>query len=72
MGKFEKKKPAKKRGGWGFAIFMILYAVAVLGAAAWGLNKFWDYMDAYEVSRVKNTIEAYMEELTPQIGRAHV
>lgn len=66
MGKFEKKKPAKKRGGWGFAIFMILYAVAVLGAAAWGLNKFWDYMDAYEVSRVKNTIEAYMEDLTPE------
>lgn len=56
----------KKRRKWGFLIFMILYAVVVLSAAAFGLTKFWDYMDAYEESRVKNTIEAYIAELTPQ------
>ena len=64
-GKFEKKMP-KKRKSRGFAIFMILYALVVLGAAAWGLNQFWDYMDAYEKSRIKNTIDAYMEDVTPQ------
>lgn len=66
MGKYEKKKPQKQRKGWGFAIFMILYALVVLAAAAWGLSKFWDYMDAYEHSRIKNTMDAYMEEVTPQ------
>jgi hypothetical protein len=45
---------------------MIVYAVVVLIAAAFGLSKFWEYMDAYEASRVKNTMEAYMAELTPQ------
>lgn len=64
MGKFETKKPAKRRK-WGFALFMLLYALAVLGTAAWGLGKFWDYMDAYEGSRAKNTIDAYMASLTP-------
>ena len=47
MAKCEKRK---KRGFW---IFMIVYAVVVLIAAAFGLSKFWDYMDAYEDSRVK-------------------
>ena len=40
-GKYEKQR-AKKRRSWGFAIFMVLYALVVLGAAAWGLIKFWD------------------------------
>ena len=64
-GKYEKRTP-KKRRSWGFAIFMILYALVVLGAAYWGLGQFWDYMDAYEDSRIKNTIEAYMEQVTPK------
>lgn len=64
-GKYEKMKP-KKRKKWGFPIFMIVYALVILGAAYWGLGKFWDYMDAYENSRIKNTIEAYMEEMSPQ------
>ena len=64
-GKYETIKP-KKRRKWGFPIFMILYALVILGAAYWGLGKFWDYMEAYEASRIKNTIEAYMEEITPQ------
>ena len=64
-GKFETVKP-KRSKTHGFAIFMILYALVVLGAAYWGLGQFWDYMDAYEDSRIKNTIEAYMEQVTPQ------
>ena len=64
-GKFQTKTQ-KKRRSWGFAIFMILYAVVVLAAAAWGLSKFWDYMEAYEGSRIKNTIDAYMEQVSPQ------
>lgn len=64
-GKYEKKTP-KKRKRFGFAIFMILYALVVLGAAAWGLGKFWDYMDAYEASRIRNTMDSYMEEVTPE------
>ena len=56
----------KKRKIWNFWVFMIVYAVVVLTAAAFGLSKFWDYMEAYEDSRIKNTIEAYMAELTPQ------
>lgn len=64
-GKFQTKTQ-KKRRSWGFAIFMILYAVVVLAAAAWGLGKFWDYMEAYEGSRIKNTIDAYMEQVSPK------
>ena len=64
-GKYEKRKP-KNRGCWGFLIFMILYAAVILGAANWGLQQFWDYIDAYEGSRIKHTINAYMEALTPQ------
>lgn len=64
-GKYETKKP-RKRKKCGFVIFMILYALVILGTAAWGLNKFWDYLDAYENSRIKHTINAYMEELTPE------
>lgn len=64
-GKYEKRKP-KKHGCWGFLIFMFLYAAVVLAAANWGLQKFWDYMDAYEASRINHPIDAYMAELTPQ------
>ena len=64
-GKYQTKKVKKRRICW-FAVFMILYALVVLGAAYWGLGKFWDYMDAYEDSRIQNTIDAYMEEVTPQ------
>jgi hypothetical protein len=64
-GKFQTRAP-KKRKKWGFPVFMILYALVVLGAAAWGLSKFLDYMEAYEGSRIKNIIDAYMEQVSPQ------
>ena len=70
-GRYEKKTP-KKRRSWGFPLFMVLYALVILAAANWGLQKFWDYMDAYEKSRIQNTIDAYMAEVTPQyvLGRS--
>lgn len=64
-GKFENMKP-KKRRKWGFPVFMILYALVILGAAVWGLGKFWEYMEAYENSRIKNSIDAYMEQVTAE------
>lgn len=64
-GKYQSVTP-KKRRRWGFPVFMVLYALVILGAAAWGLTKFWDYMEAYEQSRIKNTLDVYMAEVTPQ------
>lgn len=46
--------------------FMLLYAAIFLGVAALGLCLFWGYMDAYEDSRVKSTLDTYIETLTPQ------
>lgn len=55
---------AKKRGSRKFWIGMILYAVVFLALTAVGLKFFWDFMEAYEQSRPKNTADAYLEALT--------
>lgn len=47
-----------------FFIGMLIYAVIFLGAAACGLKYLWSYLEAYESSRPKNTVEAYMNSLT--------
>lgn len=59
-GKFVK---AKKRRFWPFALFMLIYAVAVLIAVELGLQDFWDYIAAYEDSRPKHVLNAYMDSL---------
>ena len=60
-----KAAKQKKARGCGWFIFgMILYAVIFLTAAWFGLKEFWAYMEAYENSRPKNTVNAYMEQLT--------
>lgn len=57
-------RPKKKRSfGW-FLLGMFIYAALFLGAAWHGLKEFWAYIEAYELSRPNNTIEAYMEQLT--------
>ena len=56
------KKPIK----WNFWYFMLMYAAVIVCIAGLGLGIFWDYMDAYEESRVSNTLDAYIAELTPQ------
>lgn len=58
------KKPAKKRSfGW-FLLGMLIYAVVFLGATAYGLKYFWNFIAAYEDSRPKYAVEAYMDQLT--------
>lgn len=53
----------KKRKG-AFALGMILYAVVFLGLTAAGLRVFWNFIDSYERSRPKNTMDAYISSLT--------
>lgn len=57
------KNPKKK--GRGFLIFTIVYALLFLAGAYAGLDFLWDFMDAFEASRPENTINAYMEQVTP-------
>lgn len=59
-------KHTKKKGTLIFVICMLVYALVFLCFTAWGLGYFWDFIDAYEISRPKNTIDAYMEQLTPE------
>lgn len=52
----------KRKGS--FAIGMVIYAVVFLAITAAGLNVFWDFIDSYEQSRPKNTMDQYLAELT--------
>ena len=63
MGKYAEKTPGKGRG---FGMFMIVYAAVILGAAAVGLSLFWNYMEAYENSRINSTLDTYIAQQTPQ------
>ena len=44
-------------------IAMGVYAVIFAALAAFGLSKLWNYMDAYEHSQYKNTIDSYIQQL---------
>ena len=55
---------AKKRGSHIFFVGMVIYAVIFLALTAVGLKFFWDFIEAYEQSRPKNTANAYLEALT--------
>lgn len=55
---------AKKRGSRTFWVGMVIYAVIFLALTAVGLKFFWDFVEAYEQSRPKNTANAYLEALT--------
>lgn len=46
-----------------FSIGMAIYAVIFLIAAALGLNLFWDFIDAYELSRPEHTMDTYMQQV---------
>lgn len=60
------ERPKKvKKAHWGrFFLCMLLYAIVVLGGAAYGLKYLWGFLESYEASRPKNTVESYMENLT--------
>ncbi len=53
----KKKSPSKLLIGMG------IYAVAFLVLIAIGLSIFWNYIEAYEHSRVQTTMDAYMAQL---------
>ena len=53
-------------------IAMGIYAGIFIALAAFGLMKFWDYIDAYENSRPQNTIDAYMEQLDTEHIKSYV
>lgn len=56
----------KKIRKWIFPLSLLAYALVFLCITAVGLTWFWDFIDAYEISRPKNTLDAYMEQLTPE------
>ena len=62
MSDVQKKKPALSR----FAKGMLIYALVFLAIAGIGLAIFWDFMAAYEASRAKTTVNAYMQQLTEE------
>ncbi len=53
----------KKSGFFKLSIGMAIYAALFLILAGIGLNWFWNYMEAYESSRVQTTMDAYMAQL---------
>lgn len=62
-GKFAK---AKKRRFWPFLVGMVVYAAVFLTLVYFGLGKFWDYIEAYELSRPINTIDGYVKQLNEE------
>lgn len=49
-----------------FPIFLVVYTTVCLLLTNFALQKFWDYMDAYEASRPHIATDAYMAQLTPE------
>lgn len=68
MAKFLKQAPVKKQktGNLGFAIGLVVYAIVFIAAAAIFLNWFWGFIEGYELSRPKVTIQNYMDSLTDE------
>lgn len=60
------KKQNRKRSFCRFLWGMLIYAVVFLILACIGLKVFWNYLAAYENSRPKIAINAYMENLTEE------
>ena len=60
------KKKMKKHSFLWFLLGMLIYAAAFLVALNFGLKAFWNYMEAYENSRPKIAIDAYMNNLTEE------
>ena len=49
-----------------FLAGILIYAVVFLVVAGIGLGVFWKFIEAYEISRPKNTLKAYVEQLTAE------
>ena len=61
-----RKKQTERSRRHGFWLVMLIYGVVFLVIACIGLSIFWKYMEAYENSRPKAAINAYMESLTEE------
>ena len=48
-----------------FILGLILYALVFLALVGAGLSVFWKYIEAYELSRPKNTVTAFVDQLNP-------
>ena len=59
-------KNTKKKGFKRFFLGLAIYAVVFLALAFWGLTEFWSFIDAYELSRPKNAIAPYVQQLTKE------
>lgn len=49
-----------------FIVGLLIYLVVFLAIMAVGLGVFWKFIEAYELSRPKNTLKAYVEQLTAE------
>ena len=58
-----RKQQSQKRSH-SFALGMLIYGIVFLVIVCIGLFAFWNYMEAFENSRPKIAINAYMENLT--------
>lgn len=58
-----EEKPKKQKKSH-FLLGMFLYAVIFLGLTYWGLTEFWDFIEAYELSRPVYAVDGYVNQLT--------
>lgn len=59
-------KHTKKKGFKRFFLCLLIFSVVFSGLAVWGLTEFWSFIDAYELSRPKNAIAPYVQQLTKE------
>ena len=62
MAKKQKNRKKRRFFGWG----MLLYAVVFLAGLYFGLKELWVFMEAYEASRPKNVLAAYIDSVTDE------
>lgn len=65
----EKKK---KKSALGYALFLLIYILAVLGVVAFLMNKLWGFAEEYEASRPVHTMDAYVEDLNKNLWNDQV
>ena len=53
----------RRRGARIYTFFLVLYGIAILAAAAYGLLMIWTYAEEYENSRPHHALDEYMERL---------
>lgn len=56
----------QKKGFKRFFIGLLIYSIVFVALAAVGLSVFWDFIEAYEISRPKSTIAPYVQQLTKE------